>query len=71
VAEDNPHKAGRFLPGSGIPIQLTSALSSFQPEVIVLLAWNFADDIIAKLRGQFKDPIKIIVPLPVLRVVDL
>jgi len=71
VVEDNPHKAGRFLPGSGIPIQLTSALTSFQPEVIVLLAWNFADDIIAKLRGQFKAPMKMIVPLPGLKVVDL
>jgi len=71
VVEYNPHKVGRFLPGSGIPIQLTSALSSFRPGVIVILAWNFADDIIAKLRGQFNAPIKMIVPLPELRMVDL
>jgi SAM-dependent methyltransferase len=71
VVEDNPHKAERFLPGSGIPIQLTSALVSFQPDVIVLLAWNFADDIITKLRGQFKASTRVIVPLPDLRVVDL
>ena len=71
VVEDNPHKVGRFLPGSGIPIQLTSELMSFQPEVIVLLAWNFADDIIAKLRGKFNTPVKVVIPLPDLRVVNL
>tara|TARA_Y100001934_G_scaffold282502_1_gene396531 strand:- start:231 stop:1490 length:1260 start_codon:yes stop_codon:yes gene_type:complete len=71
VVEDNPHKAGRFLPGSGIPIQLTSELMLFQPEVIVLLAWNFADDIIAKLHGKFNKPVKVVIPLPELRVVNL
>jgi SAM-dependent methyltransferase len=71
VVEDNPHKVGRFLPGSCIPIHLTSELISFQPEVIVLLAWNFADDIVAKLRGKFDAPVKIIVPLPALRVINL
>jgi hypothetical protein len=71
VVEDNPHKASRFLPGSGIPIRLTSELISVQPEVIVILAWNFADDIIKKLRGQFDASVKVVIPLPDLRVVDL
>jgi 2-polyprenyl-3-methyl-5-hydroxy-6-metoxy-1,4-benzoquinol methylase len=71
VVEDNPHKVGRFLPGSCIPIRLTSELITFQPEVIVLLAWNFADDIIAKLRGKFNTPVKVVVPLPDLRVILL
>ena len=71
VVEDNPHKVGRFLPGSGIPIKRTSELMSFQPEVIVLLAWNFADDIISKLRGKFNKPVKVVIPLPDLKVVHL
>lgn len=71
VVEDNPHKAGRFLPSSGIPVRMTSELMSVRPEVVVIMAWNFADDIIAKLRDQFGAPIKVIVPLPDLRVVDL
>jgi 2-polyprenyl-3-methyl-5-hydroxy-6-metoxy-1,4-benzoquinol methylase len=71
VVEDNPHKVGRFLPGSCIPIYLTSELILFQPEVIVLLAWNFADDIIAKLRGKFNAPVKVVIPLPDLRVINI
>ncbi len=71
VVEDNHHKVGRFLPGSSIPIHLTSELISFQPELIVLFAWNFADDIIAKLRENFNTPVKVVVPLPDLRVINL
>jgi hypothetical protein len=71
VVEDNPHKIGRFLPGSGIPIHPTSELILFQPELIIILAWNFADDIIAKLRGKLNTPVKVIIPLPDLRVINL
>jgi len=68
IVEDNAHKAGRFLPASGIPIRTTTELEVAQPDVIVLLAWNFADDIIAKLRGRFDRPVEIVVPLPELRI---
>ena len=71
VVEDNPHKVGRFLPGSCIPIHPTSELISFQPELIIILAWNFAEDIIAKLSGNFSTPVKVVIPLPELRVINL
>jgi hypothetical protein len=71
VVEDNPHKVGRFLPISGIPIHETSELISFQPEVIILLAWNFADDIVGKLKTKFNNPIKIFIPLPNLKIINL
>lgn len=71
VVDDNHHKVGRFLPGSGIPILPTSELISIQPELIILLAWNFADDIVEKLRGKLRTPVKVIIPLPELRVINL
>jgi SAM-dependent methyltransferase len=67
VAEDNPHKAGRFLPRTGVPIRLTRELAEVRPEVIVIFAWNFAEDIIAKLRGLLEEPAEVIIPLPELR----
>ena len=71
VVEDNPHKAGRFLPATAIPIRPTAALDDARPDVIVLLAWNFASDIIARLRGRFDRPVEIVVPLPELRIETL
>jgi hypothetical protein len=71
VLEDNPYKVGRFLPGTGIAIRPTSELTEIRPEVIVIFAWNFAEDIIGKLRGRFDAPVEIVTPLPELRTVTL
>jgi SAM-dependent methyltransferase len=71
VVEDNVHKAGRFLPGTGVSIQPSATLDSANPDVIVIFAWNFADDIIGKLRGKFDRPVEIVVPLPELRTLPL
>ncbi|MBX9860475.1 MAG: class I SAM-dependent methyltransferase [Sphingomonas sp.] len=67
VVEDNIHKAGRFLPRTGVAIKPSSALDDVKPDVIVIFAWNFANDIIGKLRGKFDHPVEIVVPLPELR----
>lgn len=71
IVEDNPHKVGRFLPRTAIPIRPSSELVAAAPNVIVLFAWNFADDIISKLRGQFDRQVEIIIPLPDLRSVAI
>lgn len=67
VVEDNQHKSGRFLPGSGVPIKSSAELLNRPFDVLVVFAWNFSDDIIAKLRGKFAKPIEVVVPLPELR----
>ncbi|MBL0968878.1 MAG: class I SAM-dependent methyltransferase [Brevundimonas sp.] len=71
VVEDNPYKADRFFPGTGVPIKASAELSDSPPDVLVLFAWNFADDIVAKLRGKFAKPVEVVVPLPDLRTLML
>jgi SAM-dependent methyltransferase len=71
VAEDNELKTGRFLPGTGIPILLRSHLLSYPPDVLIIFAWNFADDIIGKIRGKFRKPVEVIIPLPEVKTVQL
>jgi SAM-dependent methyltransferase len=71
VAEDNALKAGRFLPGTGVPILPTSHLLSNPPDVLVIFAWNFADDIIGKIRGKLGKPVEVIIPLPEAKTVQL
>jgi len=44
IVEDNKLKHGKFIPGVKIPIQSKSKISKKLPAVIVL-AWNFFDDI--------------------------
>lgn len=48
VVDDTPAKQGRFLPGSRIPV-----LPEFvnDPDYIVILPWNFREEIMHKLSG--------------------
>ena len=45
----NPHKQGRFLPGSHIPIRSPGAIREDRPDVVVILPWNLKDEIAAQL----------------------
>jgi 2-polyprenyl-3-methyl-5-hydroxy-6-metoxy-1,4-benzoquinol methylase len=67
VVEDNPYKVGRFLPGTGVPIKARDELDKSPPALLVLFAWNFADDIIAKLRQERLAGMEIAIPLPRVR----
>lgn len=71
IVEDNELKVGRFLPESSIPILDTSRIEKDEPDIIIILAWNFSSDIIKKLRGYLKFSVKIIIPLPTLKVINL
>jgi hypothetical protein len=68
AVEDAPLKQGTFTPGKHIPVFSFSTLLEKKPDVVLILAWNFADSIIEKCKANcYKG--KFIVPLPELRVV--
>jgi SAM-dependent methyltransferase len=71
VVEDNPLKTGRYLPGSAVPIFGTDHLRVQKPDVLIIFAWNFADDIVRKIQAMNAAPVRIIVPLPELRTFDV
>jgi SAM-dependent methyltransferase len=45
----NPHKQGRFLPGSHIPIRSPEAIRGERPDVVLILAWNLREEIMDQL----------------------
>ena len=49
VADSSPHKQGRFLPGSRIPVVDEQHLRAARPDFVVVLPWNLRDEIIAQL----------------------
>ena len=51
IADKNPMKQGLYTAGTHIPIVAIDALLEQHPNTIVLLAWNFKDEIIEDLRG--------------------
>jgi hypothetical protein len=51
VADRNPAKQGRLLPGSRIPVVTPEALMEFRPDDVLILPWNIAGEIAGELRG--------------------
>ena len=71
VVDDNNLKVGKFLPATSIPIKSSKAIEFNKEAVIVVFAWNFADDIIKILKKKYIVPITIIIPLPYPKVVRI
>ena len=45
VVDVSPHKQGRFLPGSRIPVVAESELRRQRPDFVIVLPWNLRDEI--------------------------
>ena len=69
VADRNPHKQGRRMPGVGIPIVGPEAIAERRPDVLLLLAWNLADEILAQQEGFVQRGGRFLVPVPEPRLV--
>jgi SAM-dependent methyltransferase len=53
VVDDNPLKEGLLTPGMNIPVYLPEKLTGVQEDLaIVILAWNFYDEILQRIRAQ-------------------
>jgi SAM-dependent methyltransferase len=69
IVDDSPLKQGLFTPGKHVPVLPSSAIRELKPDYLVVLAWNFADHIIAKNQAFRDAGGKFVVPIPDFRVV--
>jgi SAM-dependent methyltransferase len=64
VVDRNVHKQGNFMPGTNQPIIDPEALVDRQPDYVLLLAWNFASEIIEQQQEYLAAGGRFIVPVP-------
>jgi SAM-dependent methyltransferase len=68
VVDRSPHKIGKFLPGSRIPVVSEDAIKELKPAYILILAWNLRDEIVNQLSYIREWNGKFIIAVPELEV---
>jgi len=68
IADRSPLKHGRYTPGSHIPIVSTERLLLDPPDYLLLLSWNFADEVLGQQVEYRRRGGKFILPLPEVKV---
>ncbi len=69
VVDRNVHKQGKLMPGTNQPIRDPAALLDERPDYVLLLAWNFADEIMEQQAEYHSAGGQFIVPVPIPRIV--
>lgn len=64
TVDRNPYKQGKFLPGTHIPILHPDKITETKPDYVMILPWNFKDEIMTQMSGIRQWGGQFIVPIP-------
>lgn len=70
TVDRNPYKQGTYTPGTHIPIHPVARIAETRPDYLLVLPWNLIDEISAQLAYVAEWGAKLIVPIPLARIVE-
>ena len=68
IVDETPEKIGKYSPGTKLPIVSTIEMQLSPPDYLVILSWNFADEIKNKCRKLGYEG-KFIIPIPEFKII--
>ena len=68
TVDKNPHKQGRLLPGSRIPVLAPPAIFASRPDYLLILPWNIKDEVMQQMAGIRAWGGQFVLPIPTLEV---
>lgn len=70
IADLNTYKQGKYFTGVHLPIVNPSRIMDDMPHYVLILAWNFKDEIMGQLSAYRAKGGKFIIPIPEVKIVE-
>jgi hypothetical protein len=68
VADASPHKQGKYLPGSHLPVRAPAAIDDERPDFIIIFPWNIKTEIMDQLAHARSWGARFVVAIPELAI---
>jgi len=69
VVDASPHKQGKYMPASHIPIVNEAEIRNSKPDFIIILPWNIKDEIMKQLSYVKEWNCKFVIPIPAIEII--
>ncbi|MFH1708615.1 MAG: class I SAM-dependent methyltransferase [Planctomycetota bacterium] len=64
TVDRNPHKQGRYLPGTRIPVKAPEMIMADRPDYVLILPWNIRAEIMEQMCGIHAWGGRFVIPIP-------
>jgi SAM-dependent methyltransferase len=68
TVDRSPHKAGKYLPGTHIPILTPDVIAERKPDYLLILPWNLKDEVMEQMAHIREWGGKFVTPIPVVQI---
>ena len=70
VVDRSPHKVGKYLPGTHLPVRAVETVFETKPELLVILPWNLTGEIVEQMAGIRAWKGRFVIPIPSVHVIE-
>jgi SAM-dependent methyltransferase len=68
VVDRSPHKQGRYLPGTRLPIHAPERVTETRPDYLLILPWNLKDEIVEQMAHVREFGCRFVTPIPTVEI---